>query len=89
MLRTSIQACGTATDVGKAEAQLVDEHDAAVGVGNKLAHQVLAGDAKMHRALPELHGDLRRREVGDLDAGEAGDAAAVVADAPRLDELEP
>ena len=37
----------------------------------------------------ELRGDFRRREIGDLDAVKAGDGAAIVARAARLDEFEP
>ena len=60
-----------------------------VGVGDHLAHQILAGDAEMHRALRQQVGDLGGREVGDLDAGKVGDGAAIVARAARLDQLEP
>src|SRR5262249_51493870 len=45
-------------------------------------------DAEMHRALRELLGDLRRRQIRDLDPGEAGDGAAIVARTARLDELQ-
>ena len=75
-------------DIGEAEAELIDEHDLPVGIEDHLAHQVLAGDAEMHGALAELRGDFRRREIGDLDAVEAGDGAAIVARAARLDEFE-
>src|SRR5262245_53491100 len=43
----------------------------------------------MQRALPELRRDFRRRQVGDLNAGEAGNGAAIVASAARLHEFEP
>ena len=89
MVRTSIQACGTATaDGGEAEAEAFDQHHLAVGVGDHLAHQVLAGDAKMHGAGRELRGDLGGRQIGDLDAVEPGDGAAIVARAARLDQVE-
>jgi len=58
-----------------------------VGVRHHLAHQILAGDAEMHRALRELAGDLRRRKVGDFNAVETGNGAAIVACAARLDEF--
>ena len=52
MLCTSIQACGTATTtLAWPKPSVVDQHDLAVGVGDHLADQVLAGDAEMHRAL--------------------------------------
>ena len=38
-------------DIGEAEAEPVDQHHLPVGIGDHLAHQVLAGDAEMHRAL--------------------------------------
>ena len=40
----------------------------------------------MHRALRELLRDVGRRQIGDLDAGQVGDRAAIVARAARLDE---
>ena len=43
----------------------------------------------MHRALRQQQRDLRSREIGDLDAGQALDRAAIVALAARLDQLEP
>ena len=56
-------------DIGEAEAEPFDQHHAPVGIGDHLAHQVLAGDAEMHRALPELRRDFGGRKIGDLDAG--------------------
>ena len=38
-------------DIGKAEAEAFDQHDALVGVGDHLAHQILAGDAEVDGAL--------------------------------------
>ena len=38
-------------DIGVAEAERLEQHDARVGVGDHLAHQVFAGDAEMHGAL--------------------------------------
>ena len=71
-------------DIGAAEAEAVDQQHALVGVRDAFAHQVLAGDAEMHRAARELGGDLARREIGDLDIVEAGDGAAIVARAARF-----
>src|SRR5579872_3309927 len=42
----------------------------------------------MHGALAELLGDFRCGKVGDLDAIEPGNSAAIVAGAARLDELQ-
>ena len=75
--------------IGVAEAERLDEHHLGVGIGHLLAHEVLAGDAEMHRALREQLGDFAGRQIGDLDAGHALDRAAIVALAARLDELEP
>ena len=71
-------------DIGAAEAEIVDQQHALVGVRNAFAHQVFAGDAEMHHAARELRGDLARREIGDLDIVEARDGAAIVARAARL-----
>ena len=57
--------------------------------GTATTHQILAGDAEVHRALAELRGDFRRRQVNDLDAVEILDGAAIVARATRLDEFKP
>ena len=73
-------------DIGMAEAEPADQHDARGEVVDHLAHQVLAGDAEMHGALRELLGDLGGREKRDLDVRKLGDGAAVVARAARLDE---
>jgi hypothetical protein len=43
----------------------------------------------MHGTLGQELGDLRRRKIGDLDAGKIDDGAAIVAGPARLDELEP
>ena len=75
--------------IGVAEAQSIDEHNAALRIGNFLAHQVFARDAKMHRPLRQQIDDLGGREIRNLNAGKIGDGAAVVARPARLDELEP
>ena len=72
--------------VGEAEAEPFDQHHFAVGVRDHLAHQVFAGDAEMHGAGRELRGDFGGRQIGDLDAVEPGDGAAIVARAARLDQ---
>ena len=72
-------------DVGKAEAEAFDEHDALVGIGDHFADEIFAGDAEMHGARRELRGDFGGRQIGDLDIVEAGDRAAIVARATRLD----
>ena len=85
MVRTSIQACGTATTtLALPKPSAVDQQHALVGVDDAFAHQILAGDAEMHRAARQLRGDLARREIGDLDIVEAVDGAAIVAGAARL-----
>ena len=89
MLRTSIQACGTATTtLAKPKPSPSIMHHALVHVGDRLAQQILAGDAEMDRALRQRAGDLGGRQIGDLDAGQAGDRAAIVARAARLDQLQ-
>ena len=53
-----------------------------------LAHEVFAGDAEMDGALRQLLGDFGGRQVGDLDAVDAVNSAAIVARAARLDEFQ-
>ena len=43
----------------------------------------------MHGAGGKLRGDFGGRKIGDLDAVEAGDGAAIVARAARLDQRKP
>ncbi len=76
-------------DIGEAEAELVDEHDLAIGVRNHFPHQILAGDAEMHGALGELRGDLGRGQISDFRAVEAGNGAAILARTAGLDEFKP
>ena len=75
-------------DIGETEAEPRHHDDAPVRLRDHLAHQILAGDAEMHGALAELLGDLGRRQISHLDAVEAGDGAAIVAGAARLDQFE-
>ena len=70
--------------IGEAEAEPGDEHDARIRLRDHFAHQILAGDAEMHRATRQLRGDLARREIGDLDIVEPADGAAIVASAAWL-----
>ena len=89
MLRTSIQACGTATTTlakPKPSPSIITTRLSMSAIG--LAQQILAGDAEMDRALRQRVGDLAGRKIGDLDAGQVGDGAAIVARAARLDELQ-
>ena len=89
-MRTSIQACGAATTtLARAEAERAQQHEALIGVGDLLAHEILAGDAEMRRAGGELADDLGGREKRDLDARQIGDRAAIVARAASLHEFEP
>ncbi len=76
-------------DIGEAEAERIDQHDARIDIGDHLAHQILAGDAEMDRALRQLRRDFRCGQISDLDAVDAGNGAAIIARAARLDEFEP
>ena len=60
-----------------------------VGVGDHLAHEILAGHAEVHGAGRKLAGDFRCRKVGDFDVVETGDRAAIVTRAARLDQSQP
>ena len=89
-MRTSIQACGAATTtLAWPKPSGAQQLEPRLGVGDLLAHQILAGDAEMRRAGGELADDLGRGDIGDLDARQAGDRAAIVARAAPLHELEP
>ena len=76
-------------DIGAAEAEIVDQQHALVGIRNAFAQQILAGDAEMHHAARQLRSDFARGEIGDLDIVEAGNGAAIVARAARLRQREP
>ena len=71
-------------DIGAAESETVDQQDALVDVRDGFAHQVFAGDAKMHRAVRKLGSDLAGRQIGDLDMVVAHHGAAIFACAARL-----
>ena len=89
MVRTSIQACGTATTtLASPKPSFSISTTRLSHVGIRFADLVLAGHAEMHRADAELRGDVRGGEIGDLDARHSGDGAAVFARAARLDELQ-
>ena len=70
------------------EAEPVDEDDALPGVGDVLAHQVLAADPEMNGPLRHLRDDLGNRQVGDFDPGKPGQRAAILARAARLHQVE-
>jgi len=67
---------------------LVGEDDLGIDIGNHLAQQIFAGDAEMDGTLREQLGDLGGRKIGDFDARQVRDSAAIVARAARLDERE-
>ena len=75
-------------DIGEAEAEAFEQDHTLVGLRNHLAHQILAGDAHMGCALRKLGGDFGRGKIGDLDAVQTIDGAAIVACATRLDEAQ-
>ena len=89
MVRTSIQACGTATTtLAKPKPSPSISTTRLFDVRDHLAHQILAGHAEVHGAGRELAGDFGRRQIGDFDAVKPGDGAAIVARAARLDQSE-
>src|SRR5262245_8318751 len=73
-------------DVGKTEAESLDEHDALVCVWDHLTDEIFAGDPEMDSPRRELSGDFRSRQVGDLDIIESSDSAPIIARPTRLDE---
>ena len=76
-------------DIGVAEAERAQKLEPRLDVGHFLAHQILAGDAEMRGSSGKLADDLGRRDIGDLDARQPGDGAAIVARSPPLHEFEP
>ena len=80
IVSTSIQTSGTATTTSaRPKPRRAHDLDARVRVGQRLAHQVLAGDAEIDAAGADLAGDLGRGEEGDLDVVAPGEPAAIVA----------
>ena len=76
MVSTSSQTSGTATTTSaRAEAEAGHDLGALFPVGQRLAQQVLAGDAEVDAACAELAGDLGGRQEDHLDVGCAGNAA--------------
>ena len=75
--------------IGVAKAELVDQKHALVGVGDGLAHQVLAGDAEMNCAARKLRSDFACGKIGDLDIVVAHHRAAILAGATRFGERKP
>ena len=72
-------------DIGVAEAERREQRDPASASATRLAQQVLAGDAEMHVPGGELARDLGGGEERDLDAVDAGEAAAILPPAALLD----
>ena len=66
-------------DVGAAEAELLQELDAVIGVRHLLADEILAGDADVGATGFQIPRDLGRRHERDFDAIEAHDLAAIAA----------
>ena len=90
MLRTSIQACGTATTtLAKPKPSPVISTTRSSDCG--IISRSRSSPVTPRCAAPwfELRGDFGGGEIGDLDAVEAGDGAAIIARAARLDEFEP
>ena len=75
-------------DIGVAEAQGGEDFDLGGGVGELLAHEVLARDAHMGGAGGQLLHDLGGREKGHLDARQFRQRAAIVARAASLHHRE-
>ena len=74
-------------DIGEAEAEPFDQHDALVGVRRSVS-RTRSSPVTPRCTAPcaKLRGDFGGREIGDLDAVEPGDRAAIVARAARLDQ---
>ena len=90
MVRTSIQALGAATTtLAWPKPSGLKSSSRASTSGDFLAQQILAGDAEMRGSGGKLADDLGRRDIGDFDARQPGDRAAIVARPPPLHEFEP
>ena len=66
-------------DIGAAEAEPCGDLGARLPVGQRLAQQILAGDAEVDAAGAKFAGDFGGRQEADLDVGAAGNAGAVLA----------
>ena len=89
-MRTSIQACGTATTtLAWPKPSGVSSSTASSASGDLLADQVLAGDAEMRGAGGELADDLGGRQEQHLDVRHARERAAIVARAARCEKTRP
>ena len=65
--------------VGEAEAQRLQHRDARIGVGQRVADQVFAGDPEMDIAFAKGRDDIGRRQKLDLHIGLAHQAGTVFA----------
>ena len=89
-MRTSIQACGTATTtLALPKPSGGQELELAVGRLDRLAHQVLAGDAHVRVAGGEQPDDLGGRDEGHFHAVDAVERAAIIAGAAPLHQPQP
>src|SRR4029079_18134211 len=66
-----------------------DETNLFAGVGNHLSPETLAGHAEMNGAGREMARDFRGGQIGDFDAVETGDRAAIVARPAWFDQSQP
>ena len=76
-------------DVALAEAERRDRFGLLGESRHRLLDLVAAGDAEMDGTGADLAGDLGRRQERHLDAGEAGDAAAIAPPGARRRQLQP
>ena len=89
MLRTSIQACGTATTTlakPKPSPSISTTRCSASGIISRTRSSPVT--PRWTAPCASCVGDFGGREIRDLDAGQAGDRAAIVAGAARLDQLQ-
>src|ERR1700692_4445285 len=90
MVRTSIQALGAATTT------LAWPKPSGLKSSSRASTSGTFSRSRSSPATPKCAApaaswpeDLARRDIGDLDARQPGDGAAIVARSPPLDEFEP
>ena len=74
--------------IGIAEPERCEKSQPALGVRDRLAYQILAGDAEMRASARELRRDLGGRKEKDFDIFDAFESASIIAQPPLPGEAQ-